>query len=85
MRVTYQCVSESGSFAKPEGKDVTWGIKGDASRILDRWIMSHNQVGSDESMASLLVYAKWTHDATDKMPDWEVKRGRRGGTVWSRI
>jgi len=85
MKVSYQYISESGSFAPPRSKEVIRGFKKDAEILLDRWIEQHRRVGSEPDAARLLVYGGWTLDVEGSMPDWEVKRGPRGGTVWSRI
>ena len=77
---TYQEVSESGSFSNPEGTDVGHARnKRDLRRALERWQDSHDRVGSDEQLASLIVWRGELDDVTDVYPDFEVKPGPRGG------
>ena len=77
---TYQTVSESGSFGSPEGSDVEHARnKRDLRRALERWQDAHDRVGSDEQLASLIVWKGEFDDVTDVYPDFEVKPGPRGG------
>jgi hypothetical protein len=77
---TYQTISESGSFSSPEGADVGHARnKRDLRRALERWQDSHDRVGSDEQLASLIVWKGELDDVTDVYPDFEVKPGPRGG------
>jgi hypothetical protein len=77
---TYQTVSESGSFSSPEGSDVEHArSKRDLRRALERWQDDHGRVGSDEQLASLVVWKGELDDVTDVYPDFEVKPGPRGG------
>jgi hypothetical protein len=77
---TYQTVSESGSFSTPEGSDVEHAQnKRDLCRALERWQDAHDRVGSDEQLASLIVWKGELDDVTDVYPDFEVRTGPRGG------
>lgn len=82
MKMTYQCVSESGSFGTPEGSDVEHGTKGEAGTLLNYWEREHYHVGSNESNASMLAWVGTLDDVQDIYPDFQVVRGSRGGIVW---
>jgi hypothetical protein len=84
MSYTVQLVSESGSFAAPYGDDVEHcnSLK-ELDALLDYWEGQHDRVGSDSTAASLLVWKGKLEDVTDAYPDFEVKRGKRGGLVKS--
>ena len=85
MKMTYQLVSESGSFGAPYGQDVEHGSKKDAESLLSYWVNQHDRVGSDSAMASIYAYVGHYDDVTDMCPDYEIKRGPHDGTVWGRV
>lgn len=82
MIYTLQTISESGSFAAPEGTDVRHASSlADLRWHLDNWSDEHGRVGADESNASLLVWKGRLDDVTDLYPDFIVRLGPRGGLV----
>jgi len=83
--MTYQLVSESGSFAAPSGKDLRHGTRETADHLLSDWASAHDRVGSDRIDASLLVWKGYYEDVTDIYPDYQVKYGTRGGFVWEAV
>ncbi len=69
MKYTYQCVSESGSFAPPYPDDIAHA-DGERELIaaLEYWTGQHRRVGSDMNDASLWV-CHGTHDSIE-YPDF---------------
>jgi len=85
MKYTIQTVSNSGSFAIPYGDDCMVVVGRDSvARALEAWERAHRRVGSDDADASILVWKGALNDVTDQYPDYEVKRGPRGGVIWHR-
>jgi hypothetical protein len=85
MKMTYQLISASGSFWSPCGTDVVHGDKRQAALLLDKWIYQHAKVGAADADAELFAFIGDISDVSDMAPDYEIYRGKRGGTVWSRI
>ena len=82
MLYTLQTVSESGSFAQPDGTDVRYASNlRDLRWFLDSWMDDHDRVGSDSRDARLVVWKGRLPDVTDCYPDFELRPGPRGGIV----
>lgn len=82
MRYTFQTVSESGSFAFPNGTDVRHASSlRDLRWFLDSWMDEHDRVGSDSRDAHLMVWRGHLEDVTDQYPDFELRLGPRGGAI----
>ena len=82
MTYTYQKLSESGSFAHPEGGDVGRAeTKAELRLVLEDWAYWHRRVGADERQAVLRVWIGVLHDVTDQYPDFDMVYGPRGGVV----
>ena len=80
MIYTTLLASESGSFASPQGDDVTvCKNKKEVAGLLDYWKQQHDLVGSDSSQASIHVFIGKHEDVTDMYPDFIVSSGPRGG------
>ena len=82
MIISYFTMSNSGSFGMSTSREDI-GTKNDANDILWNWEAEHCKVGSDKKDAFLWAYKGDVPDCTDMYPDWEVRRGPRGGIVWS--
>lgn len=79
---TLQQCSESGSFAAPSGTDVYHATNlADLDWYLDNWEEQHDRFGSDSADASLLVWRGRLDDVTDVYPDFQCRRGPRGGLI----
>lgn len=77
MLYTALCVSESGSFSNnPDYTEIVKSISG-LKAIMEAWVIEHNRVGSDSSMASIWV-KKGVYEEID-YPDFIVSMGPRGG------
>ena len=86
MIYTYQEVTESGSFASPEGTNVLYAKnRGTLEAALYFWKRAHEQVGTDPGQASLLIWVGYLADVTDAYPDYEAKSGPRGGFRMNRV
>lgn len=77
-RYTYQTHSESGSFGSPEGVKFA-DSKDHLGFALEVWVDCHDQVGSNERDAYLLVWEGEHDDVTDLYPNMIVMLGPRGG------
>ena len=82
MKYTYQTVSESHSFAAPEGTDVEHASNlGDLRAALDEWRDEHGNVGTSEEYAQIIVWHGTLDDVTDEYPDFILRPGPRGGMI----
>ena len=84
---TFQKVSNSGSFAAPDGRQglCRSSNKRDAGLFMGNWRASHRNVGADERDAELLVWCGRHRDVTDLYPDYRIVSGPRGGLVWEPV